>query len=55
MHRAMITDTPPREHEQMATSAKLMTADDLLLMRDDTLDGAPVFDGFSIRVSELFN
>ena len=35
MHRAMITDTPPREHEQMATSAKLMTADELLEMPDD--------------------
>ncbi len=36
----------------MATSAKLMTADELLEVRDDR---APVFKGFSIRVSDLFD
>ena len=39
----------------MATSAKLMTADGLLEMSNDTLDGAPVLEGFSVRVSELFD
>ena len=50
MLRAMITGTHAQECNQMATSAKLMTADEMLLMRDD----APALNGFSIRGCDLF-